>query len=300
MKIRGAPLIGAAAGYGLALAAFHSRASSKEEFLDEIVDCAGVLRGTRPTGVNLFWAVDRIVSKVKVSAASVKELKALVVSEAELIADEDVEVNRVIGENGSRLIRDGDTVLTHCNAGALATVDYGTALGVVRACWEGGRRIRVIATETRPRLQGARLTAFELKGLGVPFCLITDSMVGYVMSKGLVNLVVVGADRIVRDGVANKIGTYSVAVLAHEHNVPFYVAAPLSTFDLGHSVGDVVVEERGADEVTCFAGSRVAPVGTEVLNPAFDVTPMRYVTGVICEKGVFGPRKIALMARGQC
>lgn len=297
MRIRGAPLIGAAAGYGLALAAFRSRASSKREFLGELDACSGVLRRTRPTGVNLFWAVDRVLSKVKASSnASVKDLRTLVVNEAELIADEDVEINRKIGEYGSKLIRDGDTVLTHCNAGALATVDYGTALGVIRACLEQGKKIRVIATETRPRLQGARLTAYELKSAGVPFCLITDSMVGYVMSRGLVNRVVVGADRIVRDGVANKIGTYSVAVLAHEHGVPFYVAAPMSTFDLEHSADDVVIEERSADEVTCYAGNRVAPEGTVALNPAFDVTPIRYVTGVICEKGVFGPKKITELA----
>lgn len=297
MRIRGAPLIGAAAGYGLALAAFRSRASSKREFLGELDACSGVLRRTRPTGVNLFWAVDRVLSKVKASSnASVKDLRTLVVNEAELIADEDVEINRKIGEYGSKLIRDGDTVLTHCNAGALATVDYGTALGVIRACLEQGKKIRVIATETRPRLQGARLTAYELKSAGVPFCLITDSMVGYVMSRGLVNRVVVGADRIVRDGVANKIGTYSVAVLAHEHGVPFYVAAPMSTFDLEHSADDVVIEERSADEVTCYAGNRVAPEGTVALNPAFDVTPIRYVTGVICEKGVFSPKKITELA----
>ena len=297
MKIRGAPLIGAAAAYGLALTAFHSHASSKREFLRELDGCAGVLRGTRPTGVNLFWAVDRILGKVRGSSgASVEELKALVVSEAQLIADEDVEVNRKIGEYGSRLIADGDTVLTHCNAGALATVDYGTALGVVRACWDQGKKIRVIATETRPKLQGARLTAFELKSAGIPLCLITDSMVGYVMSKGMVSEVVVGADRVVCDGVANKIGTYSVAVLAHEHRVPFYVAAPMSTFDLEHAVNDVVIEERGVDEVTCYAGSRVAPEGTVALNPAFDVTPMRYVSGVICERGVLSPKKIAELA----
>lgn len=298
MRIRGAPLIGAAAGYGLALAASRSRASSGREFLRELDACAGVLRETRPTGVNLFWAVDRILSKVKASSdVPVKELKALVVCEAELIADEDVEVNRKIGEYGSRLVKDGDTVLTHCNAGALATVDYGTALGVVRACWEQGKKIKVIATETRPKLQGARLTAYELKSAGIPFCLITDSMVGYVMSKRLVSKVVVGADRVVRDGVANKIGTYSVAVLAHEHKVPFYVAAPTSTFDLEHTVNDVVIEERGVDEVTCYAGSRVAPEGVEALNPAFDVTPMKYVTGVICEKGVFSSKKIAELAK---
>jgi methylthioribose-1-phosphate isomerase len=208
------------------------------------------------------------------------------------MADEDARGNREIGRYGSRLIDDGDTVLTHCNAGALATVEYGTALGVIRAAWESGKKIDVIATETRPKLQGARLTAYELKSEGIPFCLITDSMVGYVMSRGLVDKAVVGADRIVCDAVVNKIGTYSVAVLAHEHGVPFYVAAPVSTFDLDHTAKDVVIEERSPDEVTCFRSEKVAPVGTVVLNPAFDVTPMKYVAGVICEKGVFAPREL--------
>jgi methylthioribose-1-phosphate isomerase len=210
-----------------------------------------------------------------------------VVDEANRIADEDVEMNKKIGEQGSKLISDGDVVLTHCNAGALATVDYGTALGVIRAAWEQGKKMKVIATETRPKLQGARLTAYELKRLRIPFTLITDSMVGYVMFKGLVNKVVVGADRIVQDAVVNKIGTYSIAVLAHEHHIPFYAAAPSSTFDLAHTFKDVVIEERNPEEVTHILSKPIAPKGTKALNPAFDITPMKYVTGIICEKGVF-------------
>jgi len=293
MKIRGAPLIGAAAAYGLALTAFHSKAADKRKFLKQIEESAELLRGTRPTGSNLFWAVDRVLKKVRESAgSSVKALRELVVREAEMIADEDAEANRRIGEHGSRLISDGDAVLTHCNAGALATVEYGTALGVVRAAWDQGRKVSVVVTETRPMLQGARLTAYELKREGIPFCLITDSMVGYVMLKGMVSKVVVGADRIVRGAVINKIGTYSIAVLARVHGVPFYVAAPLSSFDLGHGAEDVAIEERDADEVTCFYSKRVAPSGTKALNPAFDVTPMKYVSGIICEKGVYAPKDV--------
>jgi len=298
MEIRGAPLIGAAAAYGLALTAFHSRVSGKEEFLKRIEASADLLRRTRPTGANLFWAVDRILKKVHESSGSaVSALSALVVREAEKMADEDVQINRRIGEHGSKLVENGDTVLTHCNAGGLATVDYGTALGVVRAAWEEGKKIKVMVPETRPRLQGARLTAFELKRARIPFTLITDSMVGYFMSKALVDCVVVGADRIVRDAVVNKIGTYSIAVLAHEHGVPFYVAAPLSTFDLEHAAKDVVIEERSPEEVTCFRSERVAPRGTKVLNPAFDITPMKYVTAVVCERGVLAPEDVIRLAK---
>lgn len=298
MKIRGAPLIGVAAAYGLALTAFHSKASKKEVFLKQVENAAELLRKTRPTGANLFWAVERILKKVREpSSSSIKVLRQLVVDEAEKIADEDAEINRMIGEQGSGLIAEGDTVLTHCNAGSLATVDYGTALGVLRAAWAQGKRIRVIATETRPMLQGARLTAYELKREGIPFCLITDSMVGYVMSKRLMDKVIVGADRVVRDAVINKIGTYSIAVLAHEHDVPFYVAAPLSTFDLKHSASDVVIEERNPEEVTCFGLERVAPEGTVALNPAFDITPLRYVKGVVCEKGVLTPPELRELAK---
>lgn len=293
MKIRGAPLIGAAAAYGLALTAYNSKALSKREFMKEMEDTVQLLKGTRPTGVNLFWAVARIMSEIRKRRDSrVDMLRDLVVKEAGKIADEDVEINRRIGEHGSKLVSNGDTILTHCNAGALATVDYGTALGVIRSTWEQGKKIKVIATETRPRLQGARLTAYELKVIGVPFTLITDNMVGYVMSRGLVNLVITGADRIVKDAVVNKIGTFSIAVLAHEHKVPFYAAAPLSTFDLIHEAADVTIEERNPEEVTRFGSKVIAPRGTKALNPAFDITPIKYVTGIICEKGVYAPQQL--------
>ena len=229
MKIRGAPLIGAAAAYGLALTAYYSRANSKAELLAELEQCAETLRKTRPTAVNLFWAIDRILNKARSVEGDVKAVVEEVIEEANLIAEEDVEANRKMGKFGARLIEDGDTILTHCNAGALATVDYGTALGVIRAAWEEGKKIKVFATETRPKLQGARLTVYELMRDGIPVTLITDNMVGYVMYKGLIDKVIVGADRIVQDAVINKIGTYTVAVLAHEHNIPFYVAAPTST-----------------------------------------------------------------------
>ena len=293
MKIRGAPLMGAAAAYGLALTASHSRASTKEELLKQIQDSVRLLKQTRPTGANLFWAVDRILKRIsEVTDSSVDAVRDLIVTEAQRVADEDVEMNKKIGEHGSRLIANGEAILTHCNAGALATVDYGTALGVIRAAWDQGKKISVIATETRPKLQGARLTAYELKTMGIPFVLITDNMVGYVMSKGLVNHVITGADRIVKDAVINKIGTYSIAVLAREHHIPFYAAAPLSTFDLSHAAKDVIIEERSSEEITRIGNKIIAPEGTKTLNPAFDITPMKYVTAVICEKGVFTPQQL--------
>lgn len=293
MKIRGAPLIGVAAAYGLALTAFHSQARTSQELTKQIEESAELLRKTRPTGVNLFWAVDRVLKKMRRAYdSSVKSVVDAVVDEAQKIADEDVQINRKIGEHGSKLICNRDTVLTHCNAGSLATVDYGTALGVIRSAWDQGKKVKVFATETRPRLQGARLTAYELKRDGIPTTLITDSMVGYVMSKRLVNKVVVGADRIVRDAVVNKIGTYTIAVLAHEHGVPFYVAAPTSTFDLLHTSNDVVVEERSPDEVTHFSSEPIAPNGVDALNPAFDVTPMKYVSAIICENGIYTPEDL--------
>ncbi len=206
--------------------------------------------------------------------------------EAQKIADEDAAQNHAIGKNGSVLVKDGDTILTHCNAGELATVEYGTALGVVRAAWEEGKRIKVIADETRPLLQGARLTTYELKRDGIPVTLITDNMAGYVMSKGLVNLVIVGADRIVQDAVFNKIGTYSIAILAHEHKIPFYVAAPKSTFDLKHKAAEVEIEERKPEEITHIGGVQIAPNGVSVMNPSFDATPLKYVTAIITEDSV--------------
>jgi len=286
MKIRGAPLLGAAAAFGLALVTYHSKAKKKKELIDELQKAAEALKETRPTGVNLFWAIDRILSRVRDFSGDAKGLAASVVEEAQKIADEDVVANRSIGRHGAELICSGDVVLTHCNAGALATVDYGTALGVIRAAWEQGKKIKVTATETRPKLQGARLTAYELKRDGIPVTLITDNMVGYVMYKRLVDKVIVGADRIVRDAVINKIGTYTIAVLAKEHDIPFYVAAPRSTFDLAHCSADITVEERPSEEVTQIGSQIIAPEGVNVLNPAFDITPFEYVTAVICEDGV--------------
>lgn len=289
MKIRGAPLIGVAAALGLALTAYHSQAERKEDLIDELQKSACLLRNTRPTAVNLFWAVDRILKKAQETMGNVEAVMCAVVKEARCMADEDVEVNRKIGENGAELIKNGDVILTHCNAGSLATVDYGTALGVIRAAWTRGKKIRVIATETRPKLQGARLTTYELKRDGIPVMLITDNMVGYCMYKRLVNKVIVGADRIVRDAVVNKIGTYTIAVLAREHNIPFYVAAPKSTFDLTISSQQVKIEERSPEEVVSFCCKSIAPTGIGLFNPAFDITPLKYVTAIICEAGVLSP-----------
>jgi len=286
MKLRGAPLIGVAAAYGLALTAFHSKAKKREDLMKEIEESAEILRKTRPTAVNLFWAISRIMKKARETLGSKEALARAVVAEAQGMADEDVEANRKMGKFGSQLIEDGDVVLTHCNAGSLATVDYGTALGVVRAAVEEGKRVKVIASETRPKLQGARLTCYELMRDGIPVTLITDTMVGYVMSKGLVDKVVVGADRIVRDAVLNKIGTYNVAVLAHEHGIPFYVAAPTSTMDSTITSEEAVIEERSPEEVTNVRSERIAPKGVKVLNPAFDITPLRYVRAVITEEGI--------------
>ncbi|HEY4675497.1 MAG TPA: S-methyl-5-thioribose-1-phosphate isomerase [Candidatus Bathyarchaeia archaeon] len=286
MKIRGAPLLGAAAAFALALTAHNSHAKDKQELVSELEKAAETLRATRPTAINLFWAINRILDKAKGFSGNARDLAAFVVGEAQKIADEDAEANHLIGKHGAELIRDGDVVLTHCNAGALATVEYGTALGVVRSAWEQGKKIRVFATETRPKLQGAKLTTYELKQDGIPATLITDNMVGYVMYKKLVNKVLVGADRIVKDAVINKIGTFTIAVLAKEHNIPFYVAAPTSTFDLAHESRNVVIEQRSSEEVACIGSQRIAAEGVEVLNPAFDITPLEYVTAIICETGI--------------
>jgi len=289
MKLRGAPLIGVAAAYGLALAAFHSKAEKREDLMKELETTAETLRKTRPTAVNLFWAIDRVMKKAQETAGAKEDLAEAVVAEAQRMADEDVEVNRQMGKHGAALIEDGDVVLTHCNAGSLATVDYGTALGVIRAAVEEGKNVKVIACETRPRLQGARLTCYELMRDNIPVTLISDTMVGYVMSKGLVDKVVVGADRIVWDAVLNKIGTYNVAVLAFEHGIPFYVAAPTSTMDQSRTSDDAVIEERNPTEVTNIGSERIAPEGVKVLNPAFDITPLEYVDAVITEEGILVP-----------
>ena len=301
LVVRGAPAIGVSGAFGLALAARRSGASSAAGVVRDLEEAAAVLVATRPTAVNLKWAVDRVMAAARSAAAAAPPpaggppaaaaaVRDAVVAEACAMADEDVRTNRALGRNGAALFGDGDTVMTHCNAGALATVGYGTALGVVRAARDGGKGVRVIATETRPVQQGSRLTAFELRRDGIDVSLIPDTAVGYAMSRGMVDRVVVGADRILRTGhVYNKIGTYQVAAMARRHGVPFYVAAPLSTFDLGSSTADVVIEQRPADEVTGTAGRRTAPDGVGVINPAFDETPPDLVSAIITEAGVAEP-----------
>ena len=291
MKIRGAPLLGAAAAYALALTAYHSEAKNTRELIEDLEEAAETIRATRPTAVNLFWAIDQILKKTKEFKGNAQDLTSFVIKEAQKIAEDDVQANRKIGKHGATLIKKGDTILTHCNAGALATCDFGTALGVVRTAWTQGKRIKVFATETRPLLQGARLTTYELKSEGIPVTLITDNMVGFVMQKGLIDKVIVGADRIVQDAVINKIGTFTVAVLAKEHKIPFYVAAPMSTLDLTRKSSDVVIEERKPEEITHIGGQRIATEGVNVMNPAFDVTPLKYVTAIITETGILYKRE---------
>ncbi|MFN4336884.1 MAG: S-methyl-5-thioribose-1-phosphate isomerase [Candidatus Nitrosocaldus sp.] len=289
MAVRGAPAIGVAAAFGLALAAINSKAEDKDSFMHEMDTAFKLLRSTRPTAINLFWALERIMSKGR-SAESLDKAREAMLSEAIAMLKEDLEVNRRLGEHGSLLLNDGDRVLTHCNAGALATVGYGTALGVIRAAREKGKRISVIATETRPVMQGARLTTFELKHDGIDVSIAPDTSIALLMARGMIDKVIVGADRVLRDGhVFNKIGTYQVAILAKEHRIPFYVAAPLSSFDLKSRVEDVVIEERTYDEVVKIAGKRVAPKGIRVFNPAFDLTPPSLITAIVTENGVLEP-----------
>lgn len=289
MIVRGAPAIGVAAAMGVAIGAVKIKARDIKGFRKEFDSIAKLLASTRPTAVNLFWAIERM-KKVAAENESlgVEKLKKRLVAEAKEIHREDIEINRSIGRHGGALLKKNSTVLTHCNAGALATAGYGTALGVIRGAIEAGKDVKVFADETRPFLQGARLTAWELKKDKIDVTLITDNMAGYMMKKGLIDAVVVGADRIAANGdVANKIGTYTVALLAKEHGIPFYVAAPLSTIDLKIKHGDnIPIEERNQDEVTHLKGWRIAPRGINVRNPAFDVTPNRLVAGIITEKGV--------------
>ena len=292
MKIRGAPAIGAAAAFGLALAVVHSASTSRPQVLAEFGRAADVLAQTRPTAINLFWAIQRM-SEIANSPRwkTAEQVINAVVQEAQRIADEDVEVNKRIGAHGAVLIQDGDHILTHCNAGALATVDYGTALGVVRAAHDQGKRIHVWVDETRPFLQGARLTAWELLQAGIPATLITDNMAGHFMSRGKVDIVLVGADRIAANGdVANKIGTYSLAVLAKENGIPFYSVAPTSTVDLSIANGaDIPIEQRDPREVTHIQGMLITAEGVQAAHPAFDVTPHRYITGIVTETGIIYP-----------
>ena len=302
MVIRGAPAIGAAAAFGMALAALGSRATDRAGLLRDLEAAAAVLRQARPTAVNLSWAVARMLraatdESVDAADASVDGVRQHVVREAQRLADEDVDINRRMAEHGAALIRDGDTILHHCNTGALAAVDWGTALGVVRMAHQQGKRVHVLVDETRPRLQGARLTAWELMGWGVPMTLIADNAAGHYLRTGRVNLVLVGSDRTAANGdVANKIGTYKLAVLAKENGVAFYPVVPTSTIDLSLKGGDdIPIEERDEREVTEVDGVRIAPVGVKVGNPAFDVTPHRYVTGIVTENGIaYPPFEISL------
>lgn len=290
MKVRGAPAIGISAAYAMVLASYEIDANSRDTYLEGLRCAADELVAARPTAVNLTWAVNKMLYAAR-SAGDWRNIPNVLASAAARMEAEDVEANRCIGQNGAALLGDPVTVLTHCNAGTLATAGYGTALGVVRAAIEAGKRVRVFADETRPFLQGARLTAFELLEDDIPVTLITDSMAGYVMSQGKVDCVIVGADRIAANGdVANKVGTYSLAVLARENAVPFYVAAPTSTLDLSLASGaQIPIEERDPKEVVEILGQRIAPAGVAVFNPAFDVTPSRYVTAIITERGVVYP-----------
>ena len=289
LVVRGAPAIGVSGAFGLALAALQSNAKEKDQLIQDLKTAKKILFETRPTAVNLSWGLDKIM-KITEQCKTVSEIRDNVIAKAKEMAEDDVNINKKMGKIGAELFQNNDTIMTHCNAGALATVGYGTALGVIRATNESGKNIKVIATETRPIQQGSRLTAFELKHDGIDVSLIPDTAVGYTMANGLVNGVVVGADRILRTGhVFNKIGTYQVATMAKQHNIPFYVAAPLSTFDLKSNPEDVVIEQRKASEVTGIGDTKTAPDGIDVINPAFDMTPPELISGIITENGIAKP-----------
>jgi len=292
MVIRGAPAIGVAAAMGIALAARKIRSNRPEIFWKKIEEACHLMGETRPTAANLFWAIERMRRALnQPPSEDVEGLKSKLEREALRIYREDLKVNRKIGENGKILIQDGVGVLTHCNAGGLATAGYGTALGVLRAAWAEGKRFHVFVDETRPMLQGSRLTAWELVREKIPATVITDNMAGVLMARRKIDLVIVGADRIARNGdTANKIGTYSLAILSKWHRIPFYVAAPISTIDFSlDSGGEIPIEERAGDEVTHIGGKRIAPTGIETFNPAFDVTPHSLIEGIITEKGIIRP-----------
>ena len=301
LVVRGAPAIGVSGALGLALAAQRSGADDPMALISDLAHASDILAATRPTAVNLRWGLEKVMDAARREAAkydndtkspgtAVSAVRTAVIETAKEMASDDIATNMAMGRNGAALFSDNDTIMTHCNAGALATVAYGTALGVIRAVRDSGKKIRVIATETRPVQQGSRLTAFELQHDGIDVSLIPDTAVGYSMANGLVNRVVVGADRILRTGhVYNKIGTYQVATMARQHNIPFYVAAPLSTFDMKSRPDDVIIEQRSPDEVVQTGGRRTAPDGIGVINPAFDVTPPDLVSGIITEKGVALP-----------
>ncbi|WP_406670966.1 S-methyl-5-thioribose-1-phosphate isomerase [Methanolobus sp. ZRKC4] len=288
LRVRGAPALGAAGAFGIALAATLSSADDMDGLTKDLKVAANTIKATRPTAVNLGWGVDRVIDAIS-DAYDLDSIKDIVLAEAKNIADEDVETNRKLGKYGAKLLDDGDTVMTHCNAGKMACVDWGTALGVIRSAVEEGKEIKVIACETRPLNQGGRITTWELMQDNIDVTLIADSMSGHVMSKGMVDKVIVGADRITGDAVFNKIGTYTHSVLAKEHEIPFYVAAPISTLDPENWEDTVTIEERDSDELRFFKDVQIAPADVKVYNPAFDATPMENVTAVITEKGVFYP-----------
>jgi len=286
LVVRGAPAIGVSGAFGLALAALQSDATEKDQLISYLQNAKKILFETRPTAVNLAWGLEKIM-QVANQATTVDEIRNNVVDSAKKMAEDDIQINMAMGKIGSKLFDNNDTIMTHCNAGALATVGYGTALGVIRATRDSGKNIKVIATETRPIQQGSRLTAFELKHDGIDVSLIPDTAVGYTMANGLVDKIIVGADRILRTGhVYNKIGTYQVAIMANQHNIPFYVAAPLSTFDMTSNPEDVIIEQRKGSEVTGIGDKKTAPDGINVINPAFDMTPPKLIAGIITEKGV--------------
>ncbi|GIL15188.1 MAG: methylthioribose-1-phosphate isomerase [Chloroflexota bacterium] len=291
MWVRGAPAIGAAAGFGMALAAMSSTAATRDDFIKEMERVGAELYATRPTAVNLGWAVKRIMKKLRDANVAVNDSRALVIAEARAIAEEDVALNQRMAEFGASLINDGDTILHHCNTGPLATVDVGTALGCIIEAHRQGKKIHVLVDETRPRLQGARLTAWELMQYGVPMTLIADNAAGHYLYRGIANKVFYGADRVAANGdVANKIGSYKLAVVARENNAPVYAVMPTSTIDMSLASGrEIPIEERDAEEVTTIEGVRFAPVGVHVGNPAFDVTPNKYLTAIVTERGIVYP-----------
>jgi len=289
LVVRGAPAIGVTAAFGLALAAINSTTQDVKQFLNELNIAYDIILSTRPTAVNIQWGLNRIMQKIQ-NMTNISLMKQIILKEAILMAQEDINTNKSMGINGSNLFSDGDTIMTHCNAGSLATVAYGTALGVIRAAKDSGKKISVIATETRPVMQGSRLTAFELQHDNIDVRLIPDTAVGFIMAKGIVKHVVVGADRILSTGhVFNKIGTYQLAILAKTHNIPFYVAAPSSTFDLKNNPDDIIIEERSKEEVIKIGKRVIAPKNIDVINPAFDMTPPELITKIITEKGIISP-----------
>jgi len=297
MTIRGAPAIGVAAAMGLALAAKRSKHGDTMLLLLDLEKAAEIIRATRPTARNLFWAIDRMLRKAREAGDKGLDIRETLVAEAELMADEDIQANRKMGAFGAELIQDGDTILTHCNTGTMATVSYGTAFGIIRSAIAQGKKVKVIATETRPRQQGARITVYEALADKIPTTLIVDSAVGITMSKGMIDKVLVGADRVTRTAVANKVGTFMIALAAKHYGIPFYVAAPSTTLDLTAEPTAISIEERDPREVTEIGGRRITPKGVNVFNPAFDSTPLELVTAVITDKGIFSREQIHNMTK---